>query len=110
MASLGSITWSGASGEALEFTIYEWGKQFKAVGAVYVISHRTPKLSDGGRHEPIYIGETGDLSERFDDHHKASCISRHGPNRICIHRDGNAKSRRHKEADLIQKWSPPCND
>ena len=93
MAKLGGITFKGASGKTYEFTIYSWGTTFKAVAAVYVITKRYKKSSDDGyTHTVLYVGETSDLSKRFDDHHKADC------------------TRLEIEDDLIKSYDPTCND
>ena len=38
--------------------------------ANYLFARKTEK----GTFTPIYAGETGDISERFDNHHKMPCI------------------------------------
>lgn len=60
-------------------------------------------------HTVIYIGQTGDLSTRFDDHHKADCFTSHKANCICTHCDDDEDSRLAKEQDLIAYYNPPCN-
>jgi hypothetical protein len=49
------------------------------------------------------------LSERFDDHHKAECFSRRGAAHLCVHVEGNEKTRLAIESDLIANYNPPCN-
>jgi hypothetical protein len=110
MANLGDLTYHGASGVLYKFTVHPWGTVFKAVGAVYCVTKRTPKSDGGGSHDLIYIGETGDLSERFDAHHKAACMERHGANCICIHVERDVQVRLRMEADLLAEHDPPCND
>lgn len=36
------------------------------------------KRLDATSVNPIYVGETGDLSTRFDSHHRQSCFDRSG--------------------------------
>ena len=109
MAKLGTLALKGDSGQTYEFNVYSYDTKFKAVGAVYGITRRT--LSGGNYdHTTIYIGETGDLSTRFDDHHKESCFTEHNANCKCTHPDENEDSRLKKEADLINNYIPPCND
>jgi len=58
---------------------------------------------------PIYIGETGDLSERFNNHHKMPCIRQHGATHIHVHTSSSFVSvRRVEESDLNDKWNPVC--
>ena len=61
-------------------------------------------------HPIVYIGETGDLSERFDSHHKAQCIERNGATMIGIHRTSSKAHAQRVEADLLRFYSPVCND
>jgi len=111
MAKLGGITFKGASGKTYEFTIYSWGTTFKAVAAVYVITKRYKKSSDDGyTHTVLYVGETSDLSKRFDDHHKADCFEENGANCICIRFEDDQSTRLEIEDDLIKSYDPTCND
>jgi predicted GIY-YIG superfamily endonuclease len=108
MAELDTLTFKGLSGTSYSATAYALTQQFNAVGAVYIITKRYVQ-SGTTYYQPLYIGVTGDLSTRFNDHHKDACFTRNGANSICIHRDENEKSRFAKETDLIQQWNPTCN-
>ena len=100
------IIWQGASGANYRYWIYPVGNSFNPAPGNYIFA----KQGGGGWHA-VYIGETGDLSERFDSHHKAGCISRNGATHIHVHRnDGGVTARRSEEADLVRRWNPPCND
>ncbi len=110
MAKFGKLTLKGASGQTFDFTVYSYDTEFKAVGAVYGITRRQKKPDGNYNHATIYIGETGDLSTRFDSHHKQLCFTSHHANCKCIPPDANEDSRRRKEADLIDNYNPPCND
>ena len=109
MAKLGKLTLRGASGQTYEFEVYAFDSDFNAVGAVYAITRRAQKEDGGYDHTIIYIGETSDLSTRFDGHHKEDCFVQHNANCTCIHRDDGESPRRAKEADLIANYNPPCN-
>lgn len=108
MAKLGTITLTGQSGLSYDFNVYPWGTEFNDFGAVYYISNRH-KDGDTWSHTKIYIGQSGDMSERFDDHHKADCFEDHNANAISVHQDDNKTSRTEKESDLIAALDPPCN-
>lgn len=108
MAEIGPITFAGQSGRQYGFQMYTLGTPFKALGAVYVMLYRYQK-PDGWYATPIYFGETGDLSTRFNGHHRQACFDRNGVNCVGIHLDGDEQSRRTKETDLIRKWDPECN-
>lgn len=102
-----TIIWTGASGVQYKYWIHPIGTDFKAVPGNYIFARET----EPGRHSPIYIGETSDLSERFDNHHKMHCIKRNGATHIHVHQSSNVKEeRRQEESDLIARWNPHCND
>lgn len=109
MSKLGTIYLYGASGTKYEFKIYSLDTDFKAVGAVYAFTKSINKENKYS-HTIIYIGQTDDLSERFDNHHKKDCIESNGANCICVHIDNSENSRLNKESDLIKGQNPVCND
>jgi len=100
-----TLTLRGKSGTNYEFTVYPWGTQFKPVGAVYAVFR---KESDG--YVVVYIGQTADLSERFDDHHKQWCFDNHRKSHIGVHLESSEKKRLAIEQDLIANYHPPCNN
>ena len=101
-----TIDWTGQSGQKYRYWIYPIGTTFTAVPGNYIFARET----EPARFRPIYIGETSDLSERFDNHHKMACIKRHAATHIHVHQnDGGQVSRRQEESDLIAKWNPTCN-
>ena len=108
MAKPGVLTLTGASNMKYKFSVYSFGATFEAVGGVYHISKRTLK-QDSGSHAKIYIGQTADLSTRFDSHHKQSCFDQRNANCVSVHLDDNEASRLSKEEDLIRGLRPPCN-
>jgi len=109
MAKLGTITLKGQSGAEYKFNVYDWGTNFDDIGAVYYISNRYKDNVGAWTHTKIYIGQTGDLSERFDNHHKAECFEDHNANAISVHKEENENSRLILEEDLIEALNPPCN-
>jgi hypothetical protein len=66
MTEYGSVTFTGGSGTKYKFTSYSWDTSFNTVGAAYVIAYRKQGTDGGYSHIRVYIGQTGDLSERFD--------------------------------------------
>jgi len=109
MCKLGTLVLEGESGNKYDFNVYNWGANLSDIGAVYYISNRY-KDSDGDwTHQRIYIGQTSDLSERFDDHHKAQCFEDHDANAISIHQEANESTRLTIEEDLIDALNPTCN-
>jgi hypothetical protein len=106
MADENTILWEGASGEKYKYWIHPIGRTLKVAPGNYIFAKETkPNFF-----RPIYIGETGDLSTRFDDHHKESCIKREGATHIHVHTSSDNKDvRKAEETDLMNKWNPPCN-
>jgi hypothetical protein len=99
-----TTTLTGESGHNYEFEVSALDAKLDSVGAVYVIT----RVQDD-EHFVLYVGETGDLSNRFDNHHKAKSFEEKGGDCLCIHLDGDIKSRQKKESDLIAHYRPLCN-
>ncbi len=110
MAELGTVTFVGQSGRQYEFQTYSLDTIFRPVGAVYGMFQRYWK-QDVGRYYfvPLYFGQTGDMSNRFGDHHRQRCFDQNGVNCIGVHMDADERSRFAKETDLIRQWDPTCN-
>lgn len=100
-----TVTLKGASGRSYNFDVFPWGTSFNAVGAVYSVLKR-----NASNFTILYIGQTGDLSDRFDNHHKQSCFDRNGKNHIGVHRESSESRRFDIETDLVRNYSPICND
>jgi hypothetical protein len=105
-----TIVLTGASGNKYTFYVHGLGTEFKAAGGVYAVLKAVSNQAGSLTYYVIYIGQTGDLSERFDNHHKADCFRRNGANRISAFCEGTEKARLAAESDLIAKYDPPCND
>ena len=102
-----TIKWIGQSGKEYTYWVYIIGTTFNKCPANYIFAKRTQpdKLL------AIYIGETEDISERFDSHHKMPCIRQNGATHICVHKSsGDKKLRCAEESDLIANYHPVCND
>jgi hypothetical protein len=100
MASIGNINAQGASGAQYAFSLYPLNTDFKPLGAVYMFLKGDV---------PVYVGETRDLSQRFDDHHKADEIRSHLADRIAILVESDGGRRLYIEADLLRNYRWPCN-
>lgn len=105
MASLGTITLTGESRTQYQFNIYDRSTTFKEAGALYVMS----KINSKGNYELIYIGQTGNLSDRPLNHHKTACFDKHKADKLLIRAEGSEKTRLAIETDLIKSYSPPSN-
>ncbi len=100
MSNNAQINATGASGTQYTFTIYPLNTPFQAVGGVYLILKQNTVL---------YVGQTGDFSERFDAHHKESCWRRHQADRMAVMGVSAEAQRLQIEADLIKSHNPICN-
>ncbi len=100
------IVWTGASGVQYKYWIYPLSTTFKASPGNYAFSKETKP----GYWSPLYFGQTKDLSERFDNHHKLDFAIRCGATHIHVHVNNSGESMRlNEESDLIKKWNPHCN-
>jgi len=107
MTDLGIIEWEGTSGKKYKYWIYKIDTTFEAVAGNYVFARNI----DQKYWQPVYIGQTSDLSERFDDHHKMPCIKQEEATHIHVHKSSdNEAERLAEESDLVKKWNPICND
>lgn len=107
MADLGAIKWDGQSGKEYEYHIYTLDETHKAIPANYVFVKQTePK-----RYRPLYVGETNNISERFENHEKWPDLKKNGVTHVCTHESSSDKKvRTNEESDIIAKWKPVCND
>lgn len=110
MAKIGNLKIKGASGTTYTFNVYPYDTEFKDLAAVYYISNRIEENDGKGSHSPIYIGQTEDLSTRFDGHHDEECFEEYGANCKNILPEANEEKRKEIEADLISSLNPPCNN
>ena len=109
MAKLGTIQFTGQSGAVFKFEIYPSSVDFNEVGGVYFVTKRTENSEGGFSHSRIYVGQTSDLSTRFDDHHRKHCFEKHQANCICVYVEEDERTRLSIEKDLRRKHNPPCN-
>ena len=96
----------GASGTTYPLTLYPWGTPFQRFGAVYLVLRQL----ENSNYRILYVGETADMGERFDDHHKEPCFRRNGRSHIGVLSEEPPKPRRLAiEQDLITAYGTPCN-
>lgn len=100
-----SIKWPGLSGNEYTYYIYDMPGSFKAQPGNYIFC----KIVNN-EWVPIYIGETSDLSDRFENHHASSCIINSSVTHIHAHlTKGGKQVRLDEETDLRQNFDTPCN-
>jgi predicted GIY-YIG superfamily endonuclease len=107
MADVPSIIWPGSSGQKYEYWIFPIETIFKNEPGNYIFS----KELNTGYWSACYIGQTENLNQRLGDHEKEACARRNGATHIHAHlTSGGETIRKAEERDLIQKWTPPCNE
>ena len=99
-------TWTGKSGRDYTHWVYPYplGQTFDPVPGNYVFARVVE-----GKWSAVYIGQTADLSGRFNDHHKMQCILTRATHIHAHGNDGGEQARRDEEEDLIANYNPPCN-
>jgi hypothetical protein len=111
MAKIADYTVFGQSHSQYTFGMYDYPGNWKPLAAVYIITKRTVDAEGKGRHTGIYVGQTSNLSERHEDHHKQDCFKGKGANCIGVLIEKNEKRRLEIEADIRNNGSSwPCND
>lgn len=111
-----TITIKGMSGTSYIFNVYGFSRfsdlkdAFKSIPALYAFTRRFPNSASSYTHDLVYVGETDDLSTRFDNHHKQDCIVKSNANCICIHSfQGTELERLAAETDILNSFDLPCN-
>jgi len=104
MAAEDRVTVAGQSGTKYDFEVYPWGTSFSPVGGLYLVLKKQI-----ANYNILYIGQTGDLSERFDYHHQAPCFNRNGKTHIAVRGEGTEQRRLAIETDLIRNYKTSCN-
>jgi len=100
-----TISLRGRIGHSYQFEIYPWDTSFKPLGAVYV----PMRLENSGTYTILYVGQTSDLSERFDEHHKKWCFNQYAKSHIAVLLQSSEAKRLAIEADLVASYNPVCN-
>ena len=102
----------GKSGNKHTFGIYAIGTPFSSTGGVYIFTRRHQDTHGKHTHQIVYCGITGDLSTRFNNHHKETEIKKNNANCICVMFENSEKQRANIEADILTCTDNkfPCND
>ena len=111
-----NMSLQGASGKTYLFNLYGYSNfsqlknAFKPLAAIYVFSQRY--IDDNSyRHHLLYLGQTNNLSTRYDNHHKENVITANYGNCIWIHVfNGSDLERVEAEKDLLESYDFPCNE
>ncbi len=97
-------TMTGKSGLRYGGTLNRLSANFNDVACVYVILT--------SEHKTVYVGETGELATRLQNHHKRSCWSEKGASYVFVHLQplSTEANRQQVEADILANYHFPCND
>jgi GIY-YIG catalytic domain-containing protein len=101
-----TVSAKGASGTNYTFYVYPWGTDLKPIGGVYMVLR---KPSSNGNYDILYVGQTSDLSERFDNHHKKPCFDRNRKTHISAMVESSEQRRLAIESDLLGNRNTTCN-
>ncbi len=103
MYRVNTTTLRGSSGLTYEFEVHNMDTLFRPIGAVYGFA-KTPHIP------PLYVGMTGDLSVRFNNHHKLPHALRAGANSILVHPITSERDRIRIEEDIVSYYKPHLNE
>ncbi len=109
MASLGKTAFKGKSGKLYRFKVYPLGTKFRKVSGVYLVANRLHRQDGSYRHIVVYVGQTEDFSQPFEQHRKANEFRQQDANCICLQSDDSEESRLAKQHDLVVALHPVCN-
>lgn len=109
-------SWEGSHGLEYEYDIYEMGAKFNSVPATYICAKLVPGETGKepgewkmGGWKPVYISQTDNMRDRWQEHPNMQGIKGAGAKYIHVHIDGSIKSRNDEVRDLIKRWRPECN-
>jgi len=110
MSKLGTVTFVGKSGHRYQFSVYPLDVNLKkGVGGVYFITARKDEPNAHHTHHKVFLGETCDLSEVSGGHPKQTEFAAEGANCVCIHATRDKGARARILQDLLERYSPACN-
>ncbi len=105
MTTIQTQAWFGQSGTEYAYDVYPVGIGLLKAPGNYIFAKQTPT-----GWIPVYIGQTGDLSARFDNHHKMFCIRANEATHIHVHSNYSGELvRKQEESDLVGRYRPACN-
>lgn len=106
MGDLGIHVWTGQSGQKYRYTVYMYGTMFGPGPANFIFARETR----AGQYQVLYVGQTQDLSEPFEDTVAGECLKQGRVTHVHVrHTDGREEVRRAERSDLISALNPPCN-
>ncbi len=106
MITLGTVKFSGQSGEKYLFTAYPLKTIFDTpLNGVFIVTRRGHgKSKTGFAHKRILMGQSEELRQRLNSEEQALCAK--GANCICVHAEADKDASLKVEQDLLTK--PPA--
>jgi hypothetical protein len=102
-----SWRWQGASLAWYHHSIFDFAETTVITRANYIMVRR----EFDGKRTALYIGQSGDLSDRLPNHEKFAAAHRLGANELHLHFLADSSSERFSiETDLRNGHNPPLND
>ena len=97
MAKAPTVTWTGISGKAYPYRIYElsWNPS-RGQDGNYIFARQVPN----GR-EAVYVGQ-GDLRDRKDAAISDGCVTENGATHFHCHLNADEQSRLDEEEDVLE--------
>jgi hypothetical protein len=105
--SLQQWRWQGVSQAWYLHSIFDFAETTVITSCNYIMVRR----EFDGRRAALYIGQSGDLSDRLPNHEKFAEAQRLGANELHLHFLANSSAERFRiETDLRNGHNPPLND
>jgi hypothetical protein len=103
------VGFAGRSGARYHFRIYVWETKFKAVPGVYVVASRTLEPGQLAQYQPLFVGQSADLSAALKAHPRDECFQMYYANVVGVLKESDDARRTAILADLLDGLTPPCN-
>ena len=99
---IGSVVFSGKSGEDYRFEVWPMETRFKPLAAVYYVTKRGAPAGTFNRsaHEYLYLGHTPDISRPLGTTAQLAWFNAAGANCVCVYAASSAERRAAIKKDL----------
>ena len=103
---IGTVVFSGKSGEKYRFETWPLETRFKPSPAVYFVTRReiTPGVFNRAGHEHMYLGHTPDLSAPLGTAAQLAWFEKNGANCVCIYPAESEARRAAIQQDLESEY------
>ena len=109
MQKIGTTTFFDANDAAYTFDVYPVDADLNATGAVYVVARRRQADDGSFAYDPVYIGQTEDISKHLANHPRRACFREYDADVVCVFTDDEKTTRQEIETVLLQRHEAPCN-